>query len=649
MAVWWDVQSTGGHGDAGFTGAGSGTPDRSRPTLTTPVPTRARPKYQASENVTGHIPGLDGIRAFAVVAVIAFHLWPQRVPGGFLGVDVFFVISGFLITTLLLRERSRNGKIDFPQFWLRRARRLLPALFSVVTVSVIAAALVNRDLLVGIGRQVLGAFTFSTNWLEIYAGTDYFNASSPTLFVTFWTLAVEEQFYLFWPLALVAILGAVHTPKPRMRVALAIGAVSAAMMAIRFEPGANPTRLYYGTDTHLAGMMIGAALALAYNGNVGVLGKRRWLVLRRWPGYVAMIGLAIMFWQVDSSSAFTYRGGFVLASLLASVAVACLPGPPTTFAALQQLQPLTWIGTRSYGLYLWHWPVILIVADLAPASAPGAEPTVAVVLASLLLTGLLTEASYRWIEMPVRHDGFRATFQRLWVRPAALVPVLAIVAVVVLITATAPDKSGAQLAVEQGEREIAAQNAAAAAKPVPTTDPPPAEAPAWPKGQPVPSGDLISGFGDSVMSGAAPAVYDRFPGVVLDAKPIRQWRDAPALVQAGLDAGTVRSAVVLNFGTNAGLESDESVDALLDVLEMLGPSRRIVLVNTVGVSPWVPSTNQKLVEISADHPNTIVMDWNSRVGAEPGLLHTDRTHPNMDGIVAYAEMLADAFERLGPA
>ena len=150
------------------------------------------------------------------------------------------------------------------------------------------------------------------------------------------------------------------------------------------------------------------------------------------------------------------------------------------------------------------------------------------------------------------------------------------------------------------------------------------------------------------MSGAAPAVYDRFPGVVLDAKPIRQWRDAPALVRAALDAGTVRPAVVLNFGTNAGLESDEAVDSLRSVLDMLGPSRRIVLINTVGVSPWVPSTNQKLLDISAEHPNTVVMDWNARVGAEPGLLHTDRTHPNMEGIVAYAEMVADAFERLGP-
>lgn len=612
------------------------------------------PQYQASENVTGHIPGLDGIRAFAVVAVIAFHLWPERVPGGFLGVDVFFVISGFLITTLLLRERARDGKVDFPAFWLRRARRLLPALFSVVAVSVIAAALVNRDLLVGIGRQIIGAFTFSTNWLEIHAGTDYFNASSPTIFVTFWTLAVEEQFYLFWPLALTAILGAVHTPRPRVRTALAIGAVSATMMAVRFDPGANPTRLYYGTDTHLAGMMIGAALALAYNGNVGVLGKRRWLRLRRWPGFVALIGLAIMFWQVDSTSAFTYRGGFVLASLLAAVAVACLPGPPTTFSTLQQLQPLPWIGTRSYGLYLWHWPVILIVTDLAPVSAPGSEPSAVVVIASLLLTGLLTEASYRWIEMPVRHHGFRGAFLQ-WGRPAIAIPALTVVVVVAAITITAPDKSAAQLAVEQGEREIAAQNAATpdpkpsgTTQPVPTTDPAEELEPAWPEAQPVPSGDLISGFGDSVMSGAAPAVFDRFPGVFIDAKPNRQWRDAPGLVQAGLDAGTVRPAVVLNFGTNAGLESEESVDALLAVLDALGPARRVVLVNTVGVSSWVPSTNQKLAEISADHPNTTVMDWNARITAEPGLLHSDRTHPNMEGIVAYADMVADAFQRLGP-
>jgi hypothetical protein len=156
------------------------------------------------------------------------------------------------------------------------------------------------------------------------------------------------------------------------------------------------------------------------------------------------------------------------------------------------------------------------------------------------------------------------------------------------------------------------------------------------------------GFGDSVLSGAAPAIYERFPGIVLDAEPIRQWRDAPAVIQQALDAGTLRPVVVLNFGTNAGLQSAESQQALRSVLDTIGSSRRVVLVNTVGVSDWVPSTNAALAEISAEHPNTIVMDWHATVEADPGLLHADRTHANLDGIRVYAEQLARTIDQLGP-
>ena len=148
------------------------------------------------------LPGLDGLRALAVGAVLVFHLRATWLPGGFLGVDVFFVISGFLITTLLLRERARTGRLDLPRFWRRRARRLVPALVLVVVTSTVLARFLEPDLLVGIGRQTLGALTFTTNWLEISAGTDYFHATSPQLFMTFWSLAVEEQFYLLWPLLL---------------------------------------------------------------------------------------------------------------------------------------------------------------------------------------------------------------------------------------------------------------------------------------------------------------------------------------------------------------------------------------------------------------------------------------------------------------
>lgn len=667
-----------------------------------------------AEAVSGRIEGLDGIRAFAVIAVVIFHLWPDRLPGGFLGVDVFFVISGFLITTLLLREHKRDGRIDLVGFWKRRARRLLPALITVVVVSIGVASVVSDDLVVGIERQTLGAMTFSSNWLEVMAGADYFDDSSPTLFVTFWSLAVEEQFYLLWPVVFLGLIAIVRKPVHRMRVAGVLALASAAWMAALFSPGSNPTRVYYGTDTHLFGLMLGAGLAFAFAGNVGLLAQRRWQRLRLWTGFVSLLGLAVLMVTIDSSGTATYRGGLLLASLLSAVAVACLPGRASAYTTMNRLAPLAWIGERSYGIYLWHWPVILVVTALLPAAAPGADPSFVKVGVSLAVTAVLAEASFRWIETPVRRDGFRATFASLLalLRPgrvdrgpavrAASLGAVAAAALVVLAgvgLATAPEKSEAQLAVERGQQAIEEQSPASGSEGTPgtpsgdesaapgagegvgattptevgpivetpdapsdvpisdagdsgvtPTDPPPGStSPAWPVDQPVPPGDAIIGFGDSVLTGAAPAVYDRFPGVLLDAKPIRQWRDAPEFVQAHIDAGTMRDVVVLNYGTNAGLMSDEAEDGLRKTLDAIGPSRRVVLVNIVGVSRWVPSSNEKLAQISAEYPNTIVADWHSLVKADPSLVHTDKTHPNMKGIKVYADLLARSLETLGPA
>jgi peptidoglycan/LPS O-acetylase OafA/YrhL/lysophospholipase L1-like esterase len=618
------------------------------------------PSRRASAAVAGRIEGLDGIRALAVLAVVIFHIWPRWVPGGFLGVDVFFVISGFLITTLLVREGKNAGRVDLPAFWRRRARRLLPALFLVVAVSVLLAAQVEKDLLVGMDRQALGALTFSSNWVELGAGANYFDSTAPKLFATFWSLAVEEQFYLLWPMVLVCLVVVARNARNCARMAVGLALVSAGLMAYWYHPGGNPTRVYYGTDTHLFGLMIGAAVAFAFAGDVGIVASRRWGRLRRWIGFVALAGLVAMMATVDGETAFPYRGGIALASLLTAVAVASLPGPSSSFVTLNRWRPLAWVGERSYGIYLWHWPVILILTELLPPVAPGADAPATTALLAVIVTLGLAEASYDLIEMPIRRDGFgrvldvfREPRMALFGVGGLLVLVLAGQAIV-----TAPKKSEAQLAVEAGEQAIAD---AAADQPTPSTTVQPVVTqptgavqttttvpPAWPDSLPVPPGDQIMGFGDSVLSGAAPAIYERFPGIFLDAKPIRQWRDAPGVVSAALDAGTARPVVILNFGTNAGLKSEESRAALETVLQKLGPERRVVLVNTVGISNWVPETNATLAEISARYPNTIVADWHAVVTADPSLLHDDRTHPNVRGTAAYADLLARTLDQLGP-
>ncbi len=608
-------------------------------------------------DTTGRIAGLDGLRAMAVLAVLGYHLRPSAVSGGFLGVDVFFVISGFLITTLLIREQRTRGRIDLRAFWTRRARRLVPALVTVVATSIVVAWLVDGDLLVGIGRQTIGAATFSTNWVELGASTDYFDATSPLLFNTFWSLAIEEQFYLLWPIVIVGLVRARVRAAPAAVFTLVAAGGSAALMSVLSASGASATRVYYGTDTHLFGMMLGASLAFAFAAPVAILASRRWHRLRLWVGFVGMAAVLALIFGLGHASSFTYHGGIALASVCSVLMVVALPGGPTSFTRLLQIRPLVWVGERSYGIYLWHWPVFLIVSELLPAPAPGVPPTLLTVLSVLAATAILSEVSYRWIEGPIRRNGFAGTWHALVGRRLERVVAPAMIVLMALAgfaLATAPDRSQAQLSVEAGLRAIESQPAL-----VPTTVPDstvpdstvPDTAtpePVWSRDLAVPPGELIMGFGDSVLSGAAPAMYERFPGVFIDATPILQWRDAPAIVAELQQAGTMRPVVILHFGTNAGLKDESSVAALREVLDILGPDRRVVLLTVVGISYWIPTTNAMLGEVSAEYPNTIVADWHAVIEESPELLHNDQTHPNNAGIVVYAELVASALEELGP-
>jgi peptidoglycan/LPS O-acetylase OafA/YrhL len=639
----------------------------------------------------GRIEGLDGLRALAVLAVLAYHLWPQAIPGGFVGVDIFFVISGFLITTLLLRELDSSGRVDLRRFWVRRARRLLPALAVVVVAAIAAAWIAGGDLLVGIERQTLGALTFSTNWLDIAAGTDYFDQSSQPLFLTFWSLAVEEQFYLFWPPAVVAVAALRWHHLRSARVAAALAGVSALAMALLVD-GSEPTRVYYGTDTHAFGLMAGVAVAFAFAGAAPLLAGPTWQRARRWLPFVGVFVFAALVAALDSASTVTYRGGLVLASVAGVLMVASLPGPPDLFTELMRLRPLAWVGERSYGLYLWHWPILLIVGELRTDADPTVDADALTAATVVLVTLVATEASYRWIEAPIRANGYRATaagvLDRLrrpahghgrgpgpilaWPRVAAVAGI-AVLFMAAAGLATAPARTEVETAVEEGQALIEAQTpprrfdepgAGTGPEAVPRPgDPAPADGgptpgteparggstePAWSPKRRLPPGSRMVGLGDSVMSGAAPALFRRFDGIYLDATPNLQWRDAPAMVERLVREGSMRPVVVLGFGTNAGLESRESIDALRATLEAIGPERRVVLVDVVGISYWVPSTNEKLREIAAEHPNVVVAGWNAVTRNDPGLLHDDRTHPNIDGIEAYADVVADALRRLGP-
>ncbi|WP_350308777.1 acyltransferase family protein [Sanguibacter hominis] len=620
----------------------------------------------------GRIRGLDGLRALAVLAVIAYHLWPDVVVGGFLGVDVFFVVSGFLITTLLMRQMSGTGHLDLPDFWKRRARRLLPALVIVLVVATVAARLVEADLLVGVRRQWLGALTFSTNWLEIGAGTSYFDATAPELFQPFWSLAIEEQFYLLWPLALLGLVllaARLHQRAGARAMALlvAAGAVASAVaMAATYTPGDDPTRVYYGTGTHLFGLLVGASAAIAVTGNLRIPSEGTW---PRTLPFVGLGVLAVLGATMAADAAWAYRGGIAVGSLAAlALVLACVHESPPSLLRALELRPVEWVGDRSYGLYLWHWPVILIVREVF-GDAPGSALWWRVPLVAVVVTFVLAAASHRFIETPVRRDGFRAVARRVLAavrgpRPlarTAAVLVATLVLGAVVSVATAPRVSSTQAAIEAALQEIADREATPADDPTdapsagptqePSTDPShePTQAPgSTPTKKPstkIDGADVIA-FGDSVLSAAAPTLYNEFPQISIDAKPIRQWADAPARVRAAEKKGRLRPVVLLNFGTNGGLKHDAALAALDETLDLIGPDRQVIIYTIVGVSYWVDDANATLVERVAGRPNVHVVDWHEHVAEHPGLLHADRTHPNMAGVAAYADLLRKQLKAL---
>ena len=372
-----------------------------------------------------HLPGLDGLRALAAVAEVAYHALPTHLPGGFTGVDVFFVLSGFLITGLIIDEYDRSGGIAIRRFWLRRFRRLFPAVAATTLVMIPVAMLASTDLLVGIRRQFIGTLTFTFNWTEIAAGSTYFDRWNPSLLRNMWSLAVEQQFYLLWPLLLLLIVRLRRGFRPLLSGA--IGALSLAWMVICVANDADLTRIYQGTDTHLFPLMIGATLALALPSPLRAAsdqarhGQPSWMIWLR--GLLSLAGLAAMFagfFIISDQSGWAYPWGLLWAAVSAAFVIQGMVdvvsgrwGIGRALAAVLEVAPLRWLGHRSYALYLWHWPVLVVLQSLFPQVNP---LIIAVVV--LVLSILASALSYRWVETPMRFNGIIDTFKSWFAIPS---------------------------------------------------------------------------------------------------------------------------------------------------------------------------------------------------------------------------------------
>jgi peptidoglycan/LPS O-acetylase OafA/YrhL len=661
----------------------------------------ARGARAAGEVRLPYLPGLDGLRALAVIAVLLYHAELPWIPGGFLGVEVFFVISGYLITTLLLAEWRQRGRIDLKAFWLRRARRLLPALYLLLVVTLAYAVVFLPGEVAGLRGDVIAALGYVTNWYLVLGHESYFEAiGRPSLLKHLWSLAVEEQFYLLWPpvLALGLSVGATRWRERRvLLVALALAASSALLMAFLYRPEVDPSRVYFGADTRAAGLFIGAALAFAWTpwhsrtprGKSCSTAARRlrraqWRgrLRRRWgwttpllldgAGLVALGGLAVACLRLGEFQPFLYRGGLSTVALATAVVImACAHPRARLGGGLLGRRALRWIGVRSYGIYLWHWPVFMVTRPQLDVPMEGL-PLLALRLA---VTVVLADLSYRCVETPIRRGALGRAWQKLreaqrfrrrrlsvlWAGGAVPALMLCAALGVAVAQAEPPDTpsylaSKKAIHTERQASEAAATPEVSLARAVArdgarissTTATPAARTQnrqaRTPEEAPADAGATVgpvSAIGDSVMLGAAGELEREVPNLTyIDAEVGLQAAGAIDVLRWRRGSGELGEVVVVDIGNN-GVFTAEQFDELMGVLEGV---RRVVFVNVNVPRAWERPNNEVLAEGVRRYPNAVLVDWYSASVEHPEYFVEDGIHLRIEGQRVYAGLIAEALD-----
>jgi peptidoglycan/LPS O-acetylase OafA/YrhL len=629
------------------------------------------------------MPGLDGVRALAVAAVIAYHLGFAWAPGGLLGVGVFFTLSGYLITDLLLAQ-WHDGRRRLGEFWLRRARRLLPALFVMLAVVTVWVSIAARSRLPGLRGEVLSAVAYVNNWWQISQHASYFSRfGAPSPFSHLWSLAVEEQFYLVWPWLL--LLGVRLIPERRrpiwIRPRLAgatwvLAAASALEMALLYHPSFDSTRIYEGTDTRAAALLAGAALAMIWPSRD--LTTRVTAEARRildGLGAVGLVAIGVLVWRTNQYSAFLYRDGLVLLSIATVLVIAAGAHPATRLGRALGWGPLCWLGVRSYGIYLWHLPIIVLTT---PAGSRGIDPLRATL--QVAATIAVAAVSWRYVEEPIRHGALGAAWARArsagW-RPGRLSARaragLAAGAVSLVVVGLAFAQRLPPTSASSRPGEIRTQLGAVDASPVPRGHEVAAR-----QGRLRTSCRAVAHIGDSTSSGLISADYlpDRSQrmraqyahvGVRHSRFEITPATSIVETLQGGIDAVRVaeglrhdgyRGCWVIALGTNDTADryvgSSVGLSTRIDrMMAAIGdePAMWVNVKSLVARGPYSEANmqrwNQALVAACGRHPNMRVFDWASV--ARDSWFIPDGIHYYSPGYAARAHLIADALAEAFPA
>ena len=605
-----------------------------------------------SKSQSRYLPSVDGLRALAVLAVLAYHLNLPFAKGGLVGVTVFFVISGYLITGILYAELCERHTIDLPRFWFRRIRRLFPAIVLVITITAIAAWFVNDALLYKLKNDLFPALFWFTNWWYIFHQQSYFDAiASPSPVLHFWSLSIEEQFYLIWPLVLIVLYQLGTERASLRRICLGLSAASAIAMFAMYDPASDPSRIYYGTDTRAFSLLIGAYLSLlwpAFNKifevecNMMSLKKQAILTV---AGIVSLAGILLLAGIVPGTSAFWYRGGLVLASVLSAVLIVAITIPKSPLENLFSTKPLVWIGTRSYGIYLWHYPLLLLMNQ----NNSGATNVIQMV-GEVALIFAVSELSFRFVENPIRQGAIGKIYltwregklKGLLGREAKIAASVSLSIIllsgVALYTVQNSNQGRGLLSsadIEAGTSEgtvLEGTTEGTVLEEQASETTQSAEAEIEYEGAKEP---LL--IGDSVPLGLVDLFHQAYSGGLLDACGNRQISMGQTVFDYYKDRGEAGKNIIIALGTNGSFTTEQLENFISDI----GDSRNIFLItirtNTLSQS----ATNQIINDVAARHSNVTIIDWASASNGHDDWVGDDGIHLTNAGRKAYMQLITD--------
>lgn len=640
-------------------------------------------------NRVPYLPGLDGMRALAVVGVMLYHANHTWLGGGFLGVEVFFVISGYLITLLLIGEHERNGRVDLGKFWMRRIRRLLPAVLTMMSAVAVYMALFRRGPQGRTRGDFLGSIFYVSNWYQIFVGQGYTNNEAFVPFRHLWSLAVEEQFYLIWPLVMVGLLRLGRHRLPRIALWLfGISAWISFMVGLLFANGDVATTcapeamngywmlfgrcinvneaLYLGSFSRAGGLLLGAAFAMVWRPMALMRGAAR--EKARYLDALAVLGLAglgLLMWKLTLSgdgrstgtrfNPWLFRGGFFLTGLATLMVIAAVTHQRAMMGRLLGNRVFNWVGTRSYGMYLYHWPIYEVIRGQA-----GVAMTVKQWVLAMAITLPVTEASYRYIETPIRQGRFgewlrgdrrprtAAAYKRRQRLAGAGIASAALVGFAGVSIAMASNQCVGQIECDsQAGRAIdttvptsesVSVQPTAAQQAVVDPASPAATSPTTPPSTAPPTTVLIDkpyfAVGESVMLGAKPVLDARGITTVAEVSKGPDWELQQ--IQLAKTKYRLTHGIVIQLGTN-GTVTQAQYDA---VMAEVSDVPRVVMMTVKAPKPWIDGNNEIIRSLPATHPNVVVLDWQARAAEV-----NDHLSNNVDGGVHLSDDTAKQFYR----